>query len=328
MFDTLAAAATRPTPPSRILDMHLKAHRFFAMVAVTGSFVATARHFQVPPSSVSRFIAALEREVGQQLLYRNTRAVKLTDAGERFYLQIREVLDLLDAANEEVMGKGADVRGLVRINAPAVLGRLHIAHLVNLLQARYPELEVELTLTDAFIDPVQEGTHVTVRVGHLQDSGLIGRKVCDQHYVLCASPEYLERHGIPQSPDALKHHSCLVYKGHFGAQRWYFRQTDDGPQQVIDVHGPLRSNNAEVLVQAALAGRGIVLFPSWLFSRDSFKQQALVVLLPAWTASVDAIPGQIHLVSPENRLRSHKVRAVSDFLLDAIGSPPYWDKLD
>jgi DNA-binding transcriptional LysR family regulator len=308
--------------------MHLKAHRFFAMVAVTGSFVATARHFQVPPSSVSRFIAALEREVGQQLLYRNTRGVKLTDAGERFYLQIREVLDLLDAANEEVTGKDADVRGLIRINAPAVLGRLHIARLVNTLQVQYPELSVELTLTDAYIDPIQEGTHITVRVGHLQDSGLIGRKICDQHYLLCASPDYLAQHGTPESPEALQDHRCLVYKGHFGAQRWYFRQGEGGQQQVVDVHGPLRSNNAEVLVEAALAGRGIVLFPTWLFSRESFQKDALVALLPEWIASVEAIPGQIHLVSPENRLRSHKVRVVSDFLLSAIGNPPYWDDLN
>ncbi|TWD52763.1 LysR family transcriptional regulator [Pseudomonas sp. SJZ131] len=312
--------------------MHLKAHRYFAMVAVTGSFTATARHFQVPASSVSRFIAALEREVGQQLLYRNTRAVKLTDAGERYYLQIRDVLELLDAADEEIMGKGAEAGGLVRINAPVAFGSLHIVKLLNGLYDKYPKLTVELTVTDAYIDPIQEGADLIFRVGHLQDSGLIGRKICDQQYVLCASADYLKKHGKPSSPQDLKNHACLVYKGTGGAQRWFFRAPGDGQSgsehvEIIDVHGPLRSNNAQVLVEAALAGRGVVFFPSWLFSRESFVNQQLIRLLPEWQGSVEQSPSQIHLLSPENRLRSQKVRVVWDYFLQAIGTPPYWDDL-
>lgn len=308
--------------------MHLKAHRFFAMVAVTGSFSATARHFQVPASSVSRFIAALEREVGQQLLYRNTRAVKLTEAGERYYVQIREVLELLDAAHEKVTGKGAGIGGLVRINAPVALGNLHIVRLLDGLYEKYPQLTVELTVTDAFIDPVQEGADITFRVGHLQDSGLIGRKICDQQHVLCASPAYLKNHGEPKTPDDLRDHSCLVYKGSGGAQRWHFRDPEGGPLQIIDVDGPLRSNNAQVLVEAALAGRGIVFFPSWLFSKASFADHRLVRLLPQWGGSVEQVQSQIYLLSPENRLRSQKTRAVWDYFVQAIGSPPYWDDLE
>jgi DNA-binding transcriptional LysR family regulator len=307
--------------------MHLKAHRYFVMVAVTGSFSATARHFRVPPSTVSRFIAALEREVGQLLLYRNTRSVKLTDAGERYYLHIREVLELLDAADEEVMGKGGDIRGLVRMNAPIALGHLHIVHLLEGLYLKYPELAVELVLTDAFIDPVQEGADIIFRVGHLEDSGLIGRKLCDQRYVLCASADYLEKHGKPEAPHDLRNHSCLVYKGTGGAQSWYFRRPGSEPAEVIEVNGPLRSNNGEVLVAAALAGRGIVFFPTWLFSKESFRRKELVQLLPDWQGAVEASPSQIHLISPENRLRSQKVRAVWDYFLGAIGSPPYWDDL-
>lgn len=307
--------------------MNLKAHRYFAMVAVTGSFSATARHFQVPASSVSRFIAALEREVGQQLLYRNTRAVKLTDAGERYYVRIREVLELLDAADEEVTGKGGGIRGLVRINAPIAFGHLHIVKLLNGLYSQYPELTVELSVTDAFIDPVQEGADITFRVGHLEDSGLIGRKICDQQYVLCASAAYLKQHGKPKTPQDLRDHSCLVYKGTGGAQRWYFWHPKNAAVEIIDVTGPLRSNNGEVLVEAALAGRGIVFFPSWLFSKESFRKKELIRLLPGWGGSVEASPSQIHLISPENRLRSKKVRAVWDYFLNAIGSPPYWDDL-
>jgi DNA-binding transcriptional LysR family regulator len=307
--------------------MHLKAQRFFAMVAQTGSFAATARHFQYPASSVSRFIAALEEELGQQLLYRNTRAVRLTEAGERYYQQIREVLELLDAAHEDVARKGSDVRGLVRINAPVALGRGHISKLIKALHQRHPELVVELTLTDLFIDPVQEGADITFRVGHLEDSGLIGRTIGGQHYVLCASAQYLSERGVPESPGDLRHHSCLVYKSLSGAQKWYFRRSEDDAPEVIEVDGPLRSNNGEALVEAALSGLGIVFFPSWLFSQESFRDKRLVKLLPQWIGSIEANPSQIHLISPENRLRSKKVRAVTEYLIEAIGNPPYWDDL-
>lgn len=307
--------------------MQLSALRYFAMVAATGSFAATARHFQVPASSVSRFVSALEQEVGQQLFYRNTRSVRLTETGERYYGQIREVLDALDLATEQAAGKDSGVRGLVRINAAVALGRRHIAGIVNHLQDTYPDLSVELTLTDAFIDPVQEGVDITVRIGLLQDSGLIARKVGDQRNVLCASPAYLERHGVPATIQELKRHICLVYKGQAGAQRWYFRKNKDDKPVIVQAQGTLRSNNAEVLVSAALEGRGIVLFPTWIFDSDSFKSRKLVKLLPEWTGTVDPFPLEIHLVSPENRLRSQKVRAVLDFMLEKIGNPPYWDSV-
>lgn len=307
--------------------MQLNALRYFVMVATTGSFAATAKHFQVPPSSVSRFISGLEQEIGQQLFYRNTRSVKLTEIGEKYYVQIRDVLDTLDIANEQVAGKNFGVKGLVRINTAVALGRLHISTIINKLQDTYPDLSVELTLTDTFIDPVQEGVDIAIRIGLLHDSALIARKLCDQQYVLCASPEYLERYGIPDSPEDLKKHLCLVYKGLSGTQRWYFRQEHSSKPIVLEPQGTLKSNNAEVLVAAALEGRGIVLFPTWIFEHDSFKNRKLVPLLPQWTSTVDSHSIGIHLVSPENRIRSQKVRTVVDFIMKEIGTPPYWDNI-
>ncbi|WP_313738721.1 LysR family transcriptional regulator [Pseudomonas sp.] len=307
--------------------MHLKAHRFFVMVAVTGSFVATARHFQVPASSVSRFIAALEKSLGQQLLYRNTRGVRLTEAGERYYYQLREVLELLDAADESLQGRPDAVQGLVRINAPVALGKLQIAGLLNRMADTYPDITIELTLTDAFIDPVQEGADITLRVGHLEPSGLIGRQVAEQKYVLAASAAYVERFGAPACPEELAQHRCLVYKGLAGAQRWFFRRSPHSAPQVIDVQGPLRSNDAQVLVAAAQAGRGIVLFPTWLYDKHAFASGQMVRLLPDWTGAVEADPGAIHVLSPQSRLRSRKVSAVTQYLIEAIGEPPYWDAL-
>lgn len=307
--------------------MQLNALRYFAMVAASGSFISTARHYGVPASSVSRHIAALEREVGQQLLYRHTRAVRLTDAGERYYLTVREALDLLDMAAEQAADKDANPKGLVRINAPVALGRLHISPMLNALQKHYGELSVQLTLTDAFIDPVQEGADITVRVGRLEDSGLVGRTVGPQRYIICASRQYLETHGVPESPMQLATHNCLVYRGHSGAQRWYFRQPGELAYRAFAVNGSFQSNNAEALVSAAEASIGIVLFPTWLFQTGSFRKGRLVKLMTDWEGSVELEPPAIHLVSPENRSRSRKVRVVMDFLLEHIGTPPYWDRV-
>ncbi|MGA7812194.1 LysR substrate-binding domain-containing protein [Caballeronia sp.] len=307
--------------------MNIQALRYFLMVSTTGSFLATARHFEAPASSVSRFIASLEKELGHQLFYRSTRAVRLTEQGQRYYSQVREALELLDNAADQLAHRDAGIRGLVKINAPEGLGRLHIAHLVNGLQAKYPDLSVELTLTDRFIDPVEEGVDVMIRVGRLVDSGLIGKVVSAHRYLLAASPEYLALHGTPQTPEDLLRHSCLLYKGPQGSLGWYFRRSSKENFEPMDVSGPLRSNNAEVLVAAALAGRGIVLFPSWLFAPTSFKDRKLLSLLTDWDVSASAEELYIQILSPENRLRSQKVREVSAFLVDAIGSPPYWDNV-
>jgi len=307
--------------------MHLQALRYFLMVPTTGSFLATARHFEVPASSVSRFIASLEKELGQQLFYRSTRAIRLTEQRQRYYSQVREAVELLDNAAGQLAHRDAGIRGLVRINAPEALGRLHTANLVNELQAKYPDLSVELTLTDTFIDPVQEGADVTIRVGRLVDSGLIGKVVSAHRYLLAASPEYVALRGTPQTPGDLLRHSCLLCKGQQGPQRWYFRRSSKENFESFDVSVPLRSNNAEALVATALTGRGIVLFPSSLFTPTSFKDRKLISLLTDWDISASAEDLYIQILSPENRLRSHKVREVSAFLVDAIGSPPYWDNV-
>lgn len=307
--------------------MHLNALRYFAMVASTGSFIATARHYGVPASSISRHVAALERDVGQQLLFRHTRAVRLTEGGERYYVQVREALDILDMAAEQAADKDAAPKGLVRVNAPIALGRLHIAPLLNSLQHDFPDLAIHLTLTDAFIDPVQEGAEITVRIGKLEDSGLVARLIGFQRYVVCATQAYLDRHGTPETPEDLTTHNCLVYRGHRGAQRWYFRKPGESDYRGFDVSGSFQSNNAEALVSAAQADLGVVLFPTWLFDTSSFKRGALVKLLAAWEGSVEAEPPGIHLITPENRSRSRKVRMITDYLLHRIGTPPCWDRI-
>lgn len=305
-------------------SIRLLALRLFVRVAMTGSFADAARYYDLPASSVSRHIAGLERSLGQRLLYRHTRAVRLTDAGEHYFRDVQRVLDSLDLATEQVVGGAKRPQGVLRINAPVAFGRRHIAPLLASFQDEHPAVEIELTLSDAFIDPVQEGADLVIRVGVLSDSSLVARKLATQHFVACASPVYLKRHGEPHHPDELSEHNCLVYKGTRGVQSWYFQESESDQAQRYPVKGNLYSNNAECLVEAALQGQGIVLFPTWLVF-DALCDGGLVPILKSYQALGEAVREGIHVIYPENRLRSSKVAAFLEHLFLAVGDLPYWD---
>ncbi|WP_218944161.1 LysR family transcriptional regulator [Marinobacter changyiensis] len=309
-----------------ILDnsLRLLALRLFVRVATNGSFAEAARYYDLPASSVSRHIAGLERTLGQKLLYRHTRAVRLTDTGERYYQDVRHVLDSLDLATEQVIGGARHPQGLLRINAPVAFGRLHIAPLLASFQDANPGVDVELTLSDAFIDPVQQGADVVIRVGALSDSSLVAQQLASQNFVACASPEYLARNVAPRCPEELNKHNCLVYKGTRGVQGWYFRGKASDQAQHYPVKGNFHSNNAESLVEAALQGQGIVLFPTWLLFA-ALRDGRLAPVLEHYEALGGATREGIHAIYPENRLRSSKVAAFLQHLSVEIGERPYWD---
>ena len=262
--------------------------------------------------------------MGQRLLYRHTRAVKLTEAGERYFHEVRDALARLELATEQVMGGAQHPQGVLRINAPVAFGRRHIAPHLARFQQQYPGIQVELTLEDRFIDPVQEGADVVIRVGALADSSLVARGIARQRFVVCASPEYLATHGSPASPEALSQHNCLLYRGSKGTQSLYFQERGSPRAIRYALSGNLVANNAESLVEAAIAGQGVVMFPSWLLF-EPLRQQTLVPLLTQWEASEDGYLDNIYAIYPENRLRSSKVSVFMAYLESTIGDVPYWD---
>ncbi|MBT9386224.1 LysR family transcriptional regulator [Pseudooceanicola sp. CBS1P-1] len=304
-------------------DIHLTALRLFVEVATRGSFSEVARRTGLPVSSVSRHVSTLEAGLGQTLLVRNTRALRLTDHGARYLESVREALLLLDMAGEEVRDGAQTARGTLRVNAPVAFGRRHIAPHLAAFQARHPALEVELVLTDAFVDPVADGADVVVRIGVLEESRLISRRLAAQTYVLAAAPAYLAQHGTPRVPADLLGHNCLIYKGGHGARPWMFRQ---GPGAFLaqPVAGNLRGNDAESLIAAAVAGQGLVLFPTWVL-HGPLQDGQLVPVMQDWTALSDQEEGAIHVLLPETRLRALKVTAFLEFLTETIGRRPYWD---
>ncbi|MCM7395840.1 LysR family transcriptional regulator [Enterobacter cloacae] len=303
-------------------SMNLRSLKIFIAVFEAENFSVVARREGLSASQVSRIIHQLEDALGQQLFYRNTRAVIPTESGHLFIRYAREMMTSFEEARRELDARSTEPSGTIRINAPVFFGQRHIAPGLPGLTARYPRLNIELTLTDDFIDSHKNAADVIFRIGVLTDSTFHARIFGQQRYHLAASPDYLRQHGAPQGPDDLAHHKCLVYRGSSGPNRWLFR----GPGEEW-VHYPvmplMTSNNAESLLAAALGGMGIVLFPDWLIG-DRVQQGELVALLPGLECAIHTEPLNIAAIYPNARHPPLNVRAVIDHYVGCFGTPLYW----
>lgn len=298
----------------------LVAMQAFVRVAETRSFSAAARQMRLSKSVVSRHIAGLEAELGARLLNRTTRALTLTEAG-RIYLEraARILSDIADA--DQSVGQLQDSpRGHLRVNAPMSFGFLHLAAALPDFLERHPGVSVEMTMNDRYVDLVEEGFDVGVRIGTLEDSSLVARRLAPARMAVCASPAYLAKRGIPQKPGDLARHDCLCNTTVGTAHAWRF-VTADGRPQIIEVTGRLSANNGDALQAAACAGQGFVYLPTFIVGRDLQSGRLRSVLdrfMPTGST--------VNAVYPHSRHLSPKVRAFVDFLADRFGPTPYWDK--
>ncbi|KEZ77618.1 LysR family transcriptional regulator [Salinisphaera hydrothermalis] len=306
-------------------NLDLNALRTFRLVVDSGGFTAAAHRSHRAVSSVSRQIAALERGLGQTLFYRHTRAVELTEAGARYLEAIRPLLDQLDTTTETVFEQGNEPSGVLTINAPVAFGERQVVPLVHGFIRQYPKLKTELRLTDRFVDPVRSGSDITFRVGRLEDSSLIARRLGPMQYVLAAAPAYLAGRREPTHPEHLLDHDCLRYQGDYGRQRWFWRERTDTDFERLDIDGSLYSDDATSLRAAALLGQGIVLFPTWLIDRELASGE-LRPILTDWQWEVAPEDRAIHLLYSAARLRPPKIQAFVDHVLQTVGDPPVWDR--
>ncbi|PLL29894.1 LysR family transcriptional regulator [Klebsiella michiganensis] len=266
----------------------------------------------------------LEDALGQQLFYRNTRAVVPTEAGRLFAEHARGLGEQFSVARRDLQDRRLEPGGLVRINAPVYFGQRHIAPWLPGLTARYPKMQIALALTDDFIDPHREATDLIFRIGSLPDSSVHARVLGMQHHYLVAAPDYLQRCGTPEKPEDLRHHSTLVYSGSNGPNRWLFRLAEGEW-----VHYPqtprLASNNADALLTAALGGMGVVLFPDWMVN-EAMGAGRLIQLMPHYSAAIGSSPSPVSAIYPHARHPSLNVRAVIDYFIDVFGTPLYWQR--
>ncbi|MDV7445890.1 LysR substrate-binding domain-containing protein [Acinetobacter baumannii] len=303
-------------------SIDIRTLRFFISVYNAQNFSNVARKEDVSASMISRTIQQLEDALGQQLFYRNTRAITPTESGKLFFAYAKRITEQFDEAQKALQDKTIEPSGLVRINAPVFFGQRHIAPWLAGLSERYPRLLIELIQTDEFIDPLRESTDLIFRIGALTDSSFHARIFGTQKYHLAASPQYVAKYGTLDHPTELNQHKCLVYKGFEGPNRWLVRKPNEEW-----VHYPitplLSSNNAESLMTAALHGMGIVLFPDWLIG-EALKQGDLIKLLPEYEVAIKSQPQHIAAIYPNVRHPPLNIRAVIDYFAEIYGDTPYW----
>jgi len=300
----------------------LAAIEAFVRVAETRSFSEAARRLHASKSAVSRNIGALEAELGVRLFQRTTRSLNLTEAGRGYCERAARILADLEEANLAVSQLQAAPRGRLRVSAPMSFGFLHLAPALPDFLARYPEVAVDITMSDRFVDLVDEGFDVAVRIGALEDSSLIARKLAPIRRVVCASPSYFKSRGAPETPDDLKRHECLSNSNIASSQEWRFA-TRDGKPWPVEVKGRLSANNGDLLRIAALKGLGVVNLPTFIVGSD-LQAGALATTLDEFIAQDMALSA----VYPQSRHLSPKVRALVDFLVDRFGPRPYWDMVE
>lgn len=289
----------------------------FARVARTGNMSAAGREMGLSPAVISKRISLLEERLGARLFQRTTRQLTLTETGEGYFKRVVDILSLVEEAEDFVSRRNTKPRGLLKVTAPTSFTRLHIAPYLSELGNRFPDIELDFHLTDHFVDIIREGFDVAIRIGELQDSSLVARKLAPDNRVICAAPAYLERHGVPKSLDELDGHTCLSA----GAQDvWRL----DGPegQQHVRVKGNIRSNSAELVREALLSGLGLGLRGTWEIGKE-LASGALQVVLPQYRGSSS---GAIWAVYPSREFMPAKVNAFIEFLAELYGVEPYWDK--
>ena len=229
--------------------------KLFTRVVETENFSEVARQFNMNPSSVSRQIASLEEELKTQLVNRTTRKISLTEAGRIYYEKARQILQDIEDANLSVSSLRTIPKGQLKISIPITFGGLYIVPLLPIFAKMYPEISIDLTLSDSFTDLVEEGYDLAIRIGSLADSSLIAKKLAPNRRRVVGTKSYFKRHGQPEVPADLEKHSCLVYKGDQFRPVWNFN--DGKKDQQIQVSGQFRANNADALLAACAQGLGL-----------------------------------------------------------------------
>jgi len=288
----------------------------FVSVVDEGSFIGAANAIGLSKAALSRHLNDLEHRLGVRLLHRTTRRLSLTAEGQAFYARCRDVLADIDEAESEITSQSGAPSGLLRVNAPLTFGVLHLAPLWGQFADLYPRVSLDVTLGDRVVDLVEEGYDLAIRISPMTNPMLVSRKLASTRVVLCASPEYLAKHGTPTHPRELAAHRAIAYTYMTGGDEWGFT----GPDGSVSVHinAAIHTNNGDTCRLAALEHHGIILQPTFLIGKD-LERGTLVELMPHFRS----VELDINAVYPTRKFLPLKVRRLIDFLADAFRSPPW-----
>lgn len=290
---------------------HLK---LFVRLAATHNISMAGRELGLSPAVASAHISKLEQGLGVRLLHRTTRKVSLTEEGLAFLPHAEEVLNSVEAARASVGAGEASPQGTLRVTAPASFGRMHLVPALKGFLDRYPDLDIDLRLSDTIVDMVEGGFDIAIRNAELKDSTLIARKLMADERIICASPEYLEIYGKPKSPEEIKDHRCVNLSG---LETWTFN-TAEGPK-TVKTKGRVRTDNGEAMRDACADGLGLAINSKWSVYKH-LERGDLVQVLDEYPLMSDAA---IWAVYPSSRLLAPKVRAFIDYFAERFNNMPF-----
>jgi len=277
----------------------------FAAVAETGGFSSAAKQLGCSTSHVSRQVSRLEERLGSALLVRSTRLVSLTDSGNAYYQQVKELIVGLEQANDTLSATQQHLSGNIKVSAAGGFAEHYLAPALMEFAALYPDVTVEIDLNSRLVNLIEDGVDFAIRYGELSDSSLIARKLISRPLMAVASPSYLEKNGTPKHPVHLKHHDCLVAN----KDSWEF--IVDGKKEFASVNRRWKSNNANVILEACIRGLGIAYMPKSTFEQALENKQVQPILEPFWGQGTNS-----WIVYPNKRFMPVRVRAAIDFLVD------------
>ena len=292
-------------------------HAFIAVVEA-GSISAAAERLNLAKSAISRRIAELENHLGVQLLTRTTRQQALTDIGQSYYQQCLRILHDLTELESSIASDKTTLKGRLRIAAPLTFGVHHLTPVINRFIAEHSNIECELNFNDRRIDLINEGFDVALRIGSLENSNLIARRLAPIHHLVCASPAYLQQFGTPQHPNDLRQHRVIHYSN-LSEASWRYA-LPNGTQGSVNVPSKMLANNGDFICQAGIAGHGIIMQPTFVV-HNAIRDGSLVVLLSdyLWMGL------HAYAVYPPTRYLAIRVRAFIDFLVESFSGTPHWD---
>ncbi|MBH3412238.1 LysR family transcriptional regulator [Pseudomonas putida] len=284
--------------------------RIFAQVMEAGSFTAAADRLGMSKQSVSRRLMQLEERLGVRLLNRSTRRLDATPLGQHYYQSALRLLGEVQQVEHDISGQAQALRGTLRLSAPLSFAMAHLGCLLTEFLQLHPQVDVEVDLSDRAVDLIGEGYDLALRIGALDDSSLVARRIADVERVYCASPAYLDARGVPTRPEQLAEHDCLPY-GHSRQVQWQFRQ--GGKAQAIQVTGRMRANNGELLREAAVAGMGVTYLPTFIVGQ-ALADGRLVTVLDEWVPPAL----QLSAVYPQHRQVARPVQGFVSFLRERL----------